>query len=141
MFVNTRMSRSGCFRLLTKCHRAFDESLRSGCVASNKKSANKCFQAGIVLPLIEIRKKRKTVNLAVQILGWELNNQPGSSLDGFPRPRGLVILLLLIEGQRKALQRMPALMVDHVPMPRGALWRRPVSSCLQKVPWAGGLTS
>lgn len=58
MFINIPISKSGCLSLHTKCHRAFDESLRSGCVASNKKSAKTCFQTGIVLPLIEIRKKR-----------------------------------------------------------------------------------
>lgn len=101
MFINSHIARSGCFSWHTKCHRAFDKSLRSGCVADNKKY-KKVFATR---NSFTHQQKRKTVNLAMQIMS---GNRLISLLNEFPSARGLVALLLLMEGQRgKSLQRMP----------------------------------
>lgn len=103
MSINSHISRSVCFSWHTKCHRAFDESLRSGCVTANKfKSAITCFQPEKVLPLTATIKRGK-------LWPWPCRSWAGnriiSLLDTFPLAVGLVTLLLTDRQRGKSLQR------------------------------------
>lgn len=137
MPINSHISWSGCFSWHTKGHRAFDESLRSGCVTANElKRAKTCFQPGKVLPLIETIKRGKG-------WPWPYRSWAGNRiiilLDTIPSAVGVVTLFPRTERDQSPCRGCPG--GGACSEPREAPWRSLEPSWLQELPWDGPLAS
>lgn len=130
MSINSHISWSGCFSWHTKCHRAFDESLRPACVTANKlKRAKTCCQTGKSFTFNWNHQKKKTVTLAMQTMDWERDNQPAGHTSQCCGSRHSS------SGEKDQSPCRGCL--EQVPEPREALWRSLAPSWLQNCPGMG----